>query len=312
MRPTDLARVALALGVLTACQPSEDVPRNQRPNGGPLTVEVTALEYAFLAPDSIPSGWVSFRLNNEKASEAHEIVINRLPEGRTLEELGEEVLPAYDSIFTLIDRGKVADPEELVALSNELSPRWYGEVALITDQGVVSAGRIARRTVYLEPGTYELACFVRAPDGVPHLLKGMIRQLVVTDEAGGGTPPERDVEIAVEGESIRSPDTITGGDLTVKARLAEGRRHNTVHLVRVREDVDPVTVKRWRAVWMPDGRQVPPPTEFLGGHALFGNTPAGYTARFTVEDVEPGRYAWLVTGMLGRPEHAIWEPIVVR
>lgn len=313
MRPSSLTAVLVAMLALVGCPSEGDREGAERaPERGPLRVEVTAVDYAFVAPDSVPSGWVSFRLDNETASEAHEIVLDRLPGGRTMEEVGEEVVPAYDSIFSLVERGEVSGPEEIADLASKLMPTWYGEVALITDQGVVSPGRVARRTVYLEPGTYELACFVRAPDGAPHLVKGMIRKLVVTENSVDGSPPEPDVTIAVAGDSIRSPDTIAGGDVTVRARLGDGRRHNTVHLVRAGGETDPTEVKRWRAVWTPDGRQVPAPTEFLGGHALFGNTPAGHTAHFTAEGVEPGQYAWLVSGMLGRPENAIWKPVVVR
>ena len=40
-------------------------------------------------------------------------------------------------------------------------------------------GGIANATVMLQPGTYLLGCWIPSDDGVPHLMKGMIRQLTV-------------------------------------------------------------------------------------------------------------------------------------
>ncbi len=315
MRPsmqTWLSLVCLLAPGLAGCQSDDGPAGSETANDDAPVIEVDAVEYAFVAPDSVPSGWLSVRLDNTDAKEAHQITLTRLPAGRTMEDVGRDVLPYYDSIFTLVERGEIGSVNELGKRSSEMSPEWWGEEnKVITDQGVLSAGRSARKTVYLEPGTYMLACYVRAPNGKPHLVQGMIRELVVTNDSTGASPPEADVEIAVAGDSVRSPDTIRAGDITVRARLGETEERNTVHLVRADSGVDPDEVKQWRRVWTPDGRQSPEPTEFLGGHALFGNTPAEWTATFTAEDVEPGRYAWLVSGFIGRTENAIWEPVVV-
>jgi len=57
---------------LSACQPADRAH----------VVEVTARDFAFDAPDQIPSGWTTFRMTNAGEQE-HFLYIYRLPENKT-------------------------------------------------------------------------------------------------------------------------------------------------------------------------------------------------------------------------------------
>jgi len=57
-------------------------------------VEIMAYDYAFHAPDELPSGWITFVLNNEQAHEIHEISFARIPEGVTYSEYLSEYIGA--------------------------------------------------------------------------------------------------------------------------------------------------------------------------------------------------------------------------
>ena len=307
-RALGLVGALLIAAGLAGCQGDESEDTARTDPDAPPVIEVRTVEYAFVAPDSVPSGWVTFRLNNKKAAQAHQLTLARLPEGREFAEFAKREMPYRDSIFSLIDRGRIGGVKELISAASKLGHDI--DETVLTDQGVVSPGRVARKTVYLDrPGTYVMSCFVRGPGGLPHLVDGMIRALHVTGDSTGASPPTPDVELEVDSGQVRAPDTIESGTVTVAARLGEERQDNAVHLVRAGENTDPMAVKKWRRAWTPDGREVPPPTEFLGGTALLEARPAGTSAYFTVEDLEPGRYAWLVSGSIGRPENALWKPV---
>lgn len=101
-----LAALGLTVG-LVACQSEPDGSADRkRDAGAPPVVEITAAEYAFVAPDSVPAGWVTFRLNNEKAEEVHEMDLSRLPEGVSYSDF-EETIPVWGSITERVQTGEL-------------------------------------------------------------------------------------------------------------------------------------------------------------------------------------------------------------
>ena len=73
------------VAVLSACSTKEETP-GQNLAAAPNVVSLTATEYAFEAPDTIPAGWTNFRLAN-RGQEVHYGHIVRLEPGRTVPEL---------------------------------------------------------------------------------------------------------------------------------------------------------------------------------------------------------------------------------
>ena len=74
----NIRRLALA-GLVCACAGTRPAPRA----GGPNVVTITATDYAFGVPDTIPAGLTTFRLANQ-GKELHHASVVRLGRGKTV------------------------------------------------------------------------------------------------------------------------------------------------------------------------------------------------------------------------------------
>ncbi len=108
------------------------------PSATQVAVSATEYDFTFSAPGA---GRTSFVMTND-GEEAHLMDLAKLVEGATL----EEALQADDA-------------SELIAEEYE--------------SDIAAAGEEAVLTVELTEGDWALVCYLPAPDGEPHLLKGM-------------------------------------------------------------------------------------------------------------------------------------------
>ena len=117
--------------------------------GAEVTVEVTMLDFAFdLSQDTVPANaLVAFTLPNE-GQYPHEFAVVRLPEGITVEQVLAD--PALEEQIQFFG-GAFAEP---------------GQVGQFGLEG-------------LEPGTYTAVCFVDVPEGIPHVMRGMVAEFTV-------------------------------------------------------------------------------------------------------------------------------------
>lgn len=144
----------------------------------------------------------------------------------------------------------------------------------------------------LDPGTYVMECYVKAPDGTFHASLGMARSILVRREPSRGSPPTADVDVTLSNDEIAGPEAVTPGEHTVAVHYQEhpqGGLGNDLHLVRLGQETSLEEIASWMDWMEVGGLRAPAPAEFLGGAQ---EMPVGYTAYFTV-DVEPGRYAWI-------------------
>ena len=65
-------------------------------------------------------------------------------------------------------------------------PSW---VTFVGGPGVPAPGRPSEVLVPLEAGSYAILCFVESGDRIPHLAKGMIRELAVVPGMAPRTSP---------------------------------------------------------------------------------------------------------------------------
>jgi hypothetical protein len=278
------AALLLTVG-LAGCQPSGD----EANENVPPVVEITAADYAFVAPDTIPAGWVTFRMEN-RGEESHHFHLDRLPEGRTYSEWKEAVEPV-DSIMQRFREGKI-DSTKIQAALDQATPDWAAPGDLQTHGGVglVAPGRTGQTTHHVEPGHYAMICVIDAPSGRTHAELGMVDGLVATGSSSGGSPPEPDAMVRANGREIRMDGPFTAGRRTVGFRVEEVPRdyrggtdgYYSVWLARLDDTTDTQEVAAWRF-------DNPAPYESLGG---FEYLPPSDTAYVTA-DVEPGRYAWV-------------------
>jgi plastocyanin len=116
--------------------------------GADATVDVAMEDFAFnLSRESVPAGaFVSFTIGNN-GQYPHEFAVVRLPEGVTVDQVLAD--PALEEQVRFIG-GVFAEP---------------GEIAYLGLEG-------------LEPGVYTVVCFVDEPEGVPHVVRGMVAEFV--------------------------------------------------------------------------------------------------------------------------------------
>jgi uncharacterized cupredoxin-like copper-binding protein len=107
------------------------------------------LDFAFdLSQDTVPAGaLIAFTLANE-GQYPHEFAVVRLPEGVTVEQILSD--PSLEDQIQFIG-GAFAEPGDTAYLGLE----------------------------NLEPGIYTAVCFVDIPDGIPHVMRGMIAEFTV-------------------------------------------------------------------------------------------------------------------------------------
>ena len=258
-------------------------------------VEVTATGLEFAAPDQIPSGWTTFRFNNESGM-IHFAVLQRLPEGIELKDQQEQVAPVFQEGMDLLNAGEF---EPALEKFGEL-PEWFGQIVFLGGPGFTAAGHTAETSVYLQPGRYLLECYVKT-NGVFHSYNpspsayGMVYELTVTDEPSGAPEPTATLMITLSSErGIEVEGDPTPGQHTVAVHFEDQKIHehflgHDVHLVRLQDDTNLEQLATWMDWSQPTGLETPAPAEFLGGiHEM----PAGTTGYFSVR-LQPGRYAWI-------------------
>jgi hypothetical protein len=275
---------------LVGCQSSGD---ESAVEDAPPVVEITAADYAFVAPDTIPAGWVTFRMKN-RGEESHHFHLDRLPDGRTYAEWKEAFKEPADSIMGLVAEGEIDLADAGKAL-DQATPDWaapgdLGDVQTHGGVGLVAPGRTGQTTHRVEPGRYVMICVIRAPSARLHSSLGMVHGLVATGSAAGHSPPTPDVTVQGDRREIRMDDALASGRRTVGFHVEEVPEdfqggtdgYYSVWLARLDDTTDTPEVRAW------DG-QNPAPYESLGG---FEYLPPSDTAYVTT-DIEPGRYAWI-------------------
>jgi hypothetical protein len=118
---------------------------------GATMIDGEMADYEFiLSATSAPAGDIAFNLTNT-GEYPHEMVAVMLPEGITIEDVfADESLFGQVQFmgFTFAEPGQVANPLVLVDV---------------------------------QPGIYTMVCFVDVPEGVPHVMRGMIIEFEVTE-----------------------------------------------------------------------------------------------------------------------------------
>ncbi len=304
MRPIRALTFALLLAAPSiGCAPEPDARSSaggdtevEHVSPATTVVEIVARGLTFEAPDSIPSGWTTFRFRNESGM-THFALFDLMPAGYGVAAHQTELAPVFQKGMDLLNAGK---PDEAMAAFGEL-PAWFGEVRFVGGPGLLGPGETGETTLYVEPGTYVIECYVKT-NGIFHSYspdpsKGyaMVHELTVTTDNSDAEPPEADIQITISGErGIEVEGDPTPGDHVVEVHFADQIVHENfvghdVHLARLSPDTDLSTLDTWMNSMDPTGLETPAPVVFLGGT---NEMPAGSTAYFTVR-LEPGRYAWV-------------------
>ena len=185
-------------------------------SSGPRQVEVTASDYAFTMPDTLPAGAATFTFVNS-GKVRHELNITRLKPGIPMDSL-LSVLRADKSVKDLIE-GAVG-------------------VLFASPGGSSSAGL----SVNLKPGErYAVICvFADSSGAKQHFDMGMYKQVTVTGPAVEERPVAADTIVATE-YAFQYPRTLAPGRHTFVLRNSGKQRHEfSIDLLKAGVTVDSI------------------------------------------------------------------------
>lgn len=219
-------------------------------------VTVTASDFAFLAPATIHAGTSTFHLVNT-GREMHHVVVVKLAHGKT---------PA-DYLSAMKAAGH--------------PPAWAFEVGGVN---AVIPHENADAILTLDAGDYMLACYVPSPDGVPHLMKGMVRALTVLPGKNAGAEPTPDVEARLTDFGFNLSKPLTAGRHVLRVTNDATQPHEIILIA-----LAPHKSVKDVGNWIETGMKGPPPGKPIGGMSPLAH---GRSATIPVQ-LAPGHYGLL-------------------
>lgn len=245
-RVTPIMVGGLAILVVAACQTPA---AGSRSSGSARVVQIDASDFAFSVPDTLPAGRVTLRMTNG-GQEPHHAQLLRLNPGIAYEQLADKL--------------RTGGPEHAA-----------GMFSAAGGPGLIDPGRTEQVTLDLTPGTYAMACFVAGADGVPHMDKGMLKQVQVMPPAVPTTVPSVDAELIARDFAFDGPDTLRAGNATYQL-WNEGSQLHEMAPLKLAPGTSNEAVQAYFA--RPQG---PPPFEAW-------RCECARTRRVRVHDAEPG------------------------
>lgn len=224
----------------------------------PIVIAVEANDFAFGLPARVSAGIVTFRLVNH-GKEPHHAQIVRFEAGKTI---GDYIRAFTDTI---------AKPAWLRYLGGPVG---------------VGPGQERRSTARLTPGRYAVLCRITSPDGVTHVMKGMIREfeVVARDGAASDSFPTATDTVTLNDYGFVARRPLTSGRHTIRVENAGPQVHEMV-MLKLAPGKTPADFARWGL----GGRHGPPPGAPIGGVEFLDEGAAG---SFAV-DLGPGEYGFI-------------------
>ncbi|MGQ0650614.1 MAG: hypothetical protein ACT4P7_23995 [Gemmatimonadaceae bacterium] len=222
----------------------------------PNVVTITAMDFAFQAPDTIPSGVTTLQLVNA-GPEIHHAQLLRLGDGKTFADL--------TAALKTMQPG--TPPPPWITEEGGPNPPEPGDTSWVTQD--------------LQPGNYALICFVDTPDKVPHMAKGMLRPLVVVPNTGAAVPaPVSDVSVVMKDYAWDITPALTAGEHMLKVENIAQQPHE-FFLIKLDEGKTPEDFGKWAATY-----KGPAPGKAMGGIASMRPGAVAYVKASLV----PGNY----------------------
>ncbi len=236
-------------------------------------VVITAADFSFDLPASIPGGLTRLTLQNDGEIDHHAMFM-RLNDDADFADL--------EAAMTQPDLGP------LFAVSQSLGGPEVG------------AGRRASVIADLAPGQYMVVCVIPEDDGTPHYMMGMYAPLEVTESVDAASPPAADatvelvdfafampaMEIAPGAQIWEAPNVGEQVHEMIVLRQAPGVTFAQVQAILNAAPATPETGSEASPEAAATSMSGPPPFELIGGVAPMH---PGYT-NWAVLDLEAGDY----------------------
>lgn len=167
----------------------------------PNVVVITASDFAFQLPDTIPAGMTTLKLVVD-GTNLHHATIDRIVDGKTF----------ADYMEAMRTMTPATPPPTWVVPVGGPNPPAPGDTMTVTQM--------------LEPGVYSVVCFVDTPDKVPHVAKGMVKELVVVPASTApAPPPAADVTISMRDYTWDITPALSAGRHVLKVDNASQQPH---------------------------------------------------------------------------------------
>ncbi|HUF65046.1 MAG TPA: hypothetical protein VMM17_03635 [Gemmatimonadaceae bacterium] len=190
MKPTHAVIVAVVLAAaLSGCAREAEQPRSGEGTGPrPNVVTVTVSDYSFQAPDSVPAGLTMIQALM-RGEVPHHVNIVKLDSNRTAADYVNALSPGSPP------------------------PAWATAVG---GPNPTENGTTANAMLVLEPGNYALICFVDVPEGMPHFMRGMFKDMKVFARADTTATDTTAVPAPATAAAADTPVELPAADVTMR------------------------------------------------------------------------------------------------
>ena len=220
-------------------------------------VTAVATDYHLALPETLTAGPTEFRLEN-RGRELHHVFIVRLGPGKTANDFAQAL--------------KAGGPP----------PTWA--IPMGGPNGVDPGATSLTTTVPLTAGRYAALCIIPGPDGVPHVMKGMIAELrVVPGARKTAMPTATDATVRLLDYAFDFSHPITASTRSILVRN-DGKQPHELEIARLEPGKTPADLAAWAEKMV--GR---PPAHFLGGVSPIAPGQANELSL----SLPPGRYVLL-------------------
>lgn len=286
--------------------------RPGRANGRRNTVGVTAMhdhdagDHRFeLSTDEVSAGWTTVEFDNQ-TDHTHFVYLQKVPQDAidAAKEEGKDLLTYWieqitDPYQVFMDwiLGKEEEPPSF--------PSWLGEVVPSGGAGLTAGQSTSRTSVDLDPGKYQVECYVKNDSNEFHSYLGMAEMLTVTDEGSGVPEPDPTLELSLSTtDGISVPTEIRPGQHTIRVNFQDQQAYphllgHDVHLIHLDDETTVDDVNGWMDYsngfgttedqFVSDGSE---PGRFLGGVQDIWTADLPRAGYFHV-NLKPGDYAWV-------------------
>jgi uncharacterized cupredoxin-like copper-binding protein len=267
----------LAIGLTSLPMADGPVAKSVAPN----RVTVTATDYAFAMPDTLAAGPTKFQLVNH-GHELHHLLLVRLNDGKTTRDLAAAMKSPGPFPSWAVMEGGPNGPDPATT-----------SLPVIVD---------------LQPGRYAALCIIPSADGVPHVMKGMVHDLVVRPAARKSVDNRKPAStIALVDYGFESTKPLTVGHHLVLVKN-DGKQPHELEIARLLPGKTPADIGRWA-----QKMSGPPPAHFLGGVSPIAPGQSNELAL----DLRPGHYVFLCfvpDSKDGKPhvEHGMVKDFVIK
>jgi hypothetical protein len=271
--------IGAAALALAACTAGETKPQEhgemEASTIAPSEITIRARDYAFYEMyDTIMAGATTIHLAND-GPDFHHVWLVRLEEGKTISDLMEALETSHGAL-----------------------PAWAVDVG---GPNTPVPGEVASATMDLEAGSYAVICVIPAKDGVPHIMKGMVRPLTVVPNPQPAQLPRADVVMTLNDYTFEFDKPVKAGRQTIRIENAAPQSHEAV-LVQLAPGKSVHDVLAWihRPVGTPPGKPIGGVTGVAQGEVnliTYDFTPGNYGLICFVPDAKDGK-AHVAHGMI--------------